>query len=78
MDTFKTNISNLTEKDYHIFIGEYFKRRHQCLDGILSLFDLNYFPKVTRRSFFLSNMQLDTPIKSPYISYSDQDMVQMY
>lgn len=78
MDLFKVDESNLTIKDCHVLIAEYYKYNKKYLDGIQSLFEVNYYPKVVRHSFFLSNMRLEYSVRLPYISYSDQDMVQMY
>lgn len=78
MDVFKKRGSILEERDILCFAAKYFKTQKTRIDGFLHLTECNYYPKFVRRSKFLSTINVDKDIMSPYISYSDQDMVQMY
>ena len=72
----KNEISKL---DIILTVISYFKTKNICIDGILSLEDIPYFPKFIYpypSSSFLSTMKIND-IKNAYISYIDQDMEQM-
>ncbi len=78
MDVFKSHESTLKDKDVLYFVTKYFRKKNKKIDGLLSLTKYNYFPRFIRQSMFLSTIVTEMRINNPYISYSDQDMVQMY
>lgn len=78
MDVFKKQSSLLNEKDILYFVSRFFKTKGKNIDGLLHLTECNYFPRFVRHTMFLSTINLEKEIKNPCISYSDQDMVQMY
>lgn len=78
MDVFKTHKSSLSDKDILYFVTKYFQKKKIKIDGLFSLTKCSYFPRFIRRSVLLSTIKTEKGINNPYISYSDQDMVQMY
>lgn len=78
MDVFKKCGSVLKEKDILCFIAKYFKSQNVKIDGLMHLTECNYYPRFVRNTKFLSTIGIDKNVMRPYISYSDQDMVQMY
>jgi GNAT superfamily N-acetyltransferase len=78
MDVFKTHMSSLSDKDILYFVTKYFKNKKMKIDGLFSLTKCTYFPRLIRQTMLLSTIETEKEINNPYISYSDQDMVQMY
>jgi len=78
MDVFKKRESVIEEKDILCSIAKYFKFKSTRIDGLLHLTVCNYYPRFVRETKFLSTMNLVKDVMRPYLSYSDQDMVQMY
>lgn len=78
MDVFKSQYSSIKYKDYLYFVTKYFYDKKEKIDGLLSLTECPYFPRYIKHSIFLSTIKTEKDINNPYISYSDQDMTQMY
>ncbi len=78
LDVFIKNGSEFVEKHVIPVIVEYYKKRKISLDGIITIFNLPYFPKLIYPSS--GSPLLSTyigEIKNPYISLTDQDMEQL-
>lgn len=78
LDVFKDVNSKITDKDIVLTVGRFFKKKKEGIDGINFLCKCSYFPKIVHRIDFLTTIETDKIIMHPYVSYSDQDMTQMY
>lgn len=80
MDQFIYNSECINNKSVLAVVASYIKEMIGTIDGIYSLHPANWFlkfiyPKPNVK--FLSTIEV-TDIINPYVSYSDQDMVQIY
>lgn len=78
LDMFIKKNSDFTEKHVISLITEYYKKQGITLDGIFTIFNIPYWPKL-RYPFFGSPLlsTYNGEINRPYISFMDQDMEQM-
>lgn len=79
LDVFKTDMK-FTERDLISLLCRYFQANNWYVDCILKLGNEGCFPHIVfpwPSTTMLSTIT-DCNIKNPYISYSDQDMEQMY
>lgn len=77
LDLFISDRTVFDEKDAIRIIVNYYKQKGIALDGINTIFNIPYFPKIKypkQGTPFLSTYESD--IKKPYISMMDQDMEQ--
>lgn len=75
LDAFIGNKELFSERDIIPTVVNYYKEKNISLDGICTIFDFPYFPKIKypkQGSPFLSTYNGE--IKKPYISLMDQDM----
>ena len=80
LDCFILPGSSLTKEDALYSAIGYFHERHVVVDGVLALEDFRYFPLLRhpwKGTALLSTCKNINEIKTPYLSYSDQDMEQM-
>lgn len=78
LDMFIKDGSDFTEKHVISFVAKYYKKQGMVLDGVSTIFDIPYCPKL--KYPFSGSPFLSTycgVINSPYISSIDQDMEQM-
>lgn len=78
LDMFIKKDSTFTEKHVISVIVDYYNKKGVKLDGLFTIFDIPYFPKIKypfSGSPFLSTY--NGHINNPYISFMDQDMEQM-
>lgn len=78
LDVFKDANSQIADKDIVLTIGEFFKKKKASIDGINFLCNCSYFPKRVHKTDILTTIETNKIIMHPYVSYSDQDMTQMY
>lgn len=75
LDTIIDKNSKLTQKDLLVFVAEYYRQRQERIDGIISLINCNWKPKVSVSHPVLSTLK--ERIVRPYITFLDQDMEQV-
>ena len=75
LDSVIVKDSSLTQKDVLVYVADYYKRKHEKLDGIFSLISCNWFPKIRISRPVLST--INQQINKPYLTYLDQDMEQV-
>lgn len=80
MDQFVYDKEHVTNKNILGVVTSYIKEAMGTVDGVYSLQNANWllkfiYPKPNAK--FLSTIEV-SDIKNPYVSYSDQDMVQIY
>lgn len=78
LDVFKKKDCMLNNKDLLISVASFFKKKRVSIDGIQLINVCKYYPCQINKAPFLSTIKLDANIKNAYISYTDQDMAQMY
>lgn len=79
LDVFISSKCNLTMRDSICIIADYYKQRNCFIDGVESVFKINYRPMICyplKGKELLSSYVGD--FKSPYISMSDQDLDQIF
>ena len=80
LDCFSLSENLLTKKNMLCGAIRYFHERHILMDGVVALGDYGYFPLLRhpwKGTALLSTCKNVNEIKTPYLSYSDQDMEQM-
>lgn len=78
LDVFKRKGAKVSNKDVLIYVATFFKKKRITIDGIQFIGECNYYPRQINKTSFLSTANIKGEIRKPYISYSDQDMTQMY
>ncbi len=76
LDVFQSKSSNVSMKNIHMGIINYFLKKNIYLDGIASMFKFNWLGMISFRRSLLSTYN-ESNFKKAYISYSDQDLEQM-
>ena len=77
LDVFSIDSKKFSTKHALQIIVDYYKKQGKYLDGILSIHNCSYFPKlVYPKTLVLSTFRKQN-ITNPYLSYNDQDMEQM-
>ncbi len=77
LDVFSIDHKKFTTKHALQIIVDHYKKQGKYFDGILSILNCSYFPKlVYPRTSVLSTFRKEN-ITNPYLSYNDQDMEQM-
>lgn len=78
LDTFINDETQITHKNIYNLVSTYLQSNNIIIDGIMSIQKFKWFGRFAfgKRKFLLSTLK--SKILNPYLSYSDQDMVQMY
>lgn len=78
LDVFNKKDSKISKKDILISVASFFKKKRIIIDGIQLLEVCKYYPRQIHTAPLLSTINTNGVIENTYISYSDQDMAQMY
>lgn len=67
--------SKITHKDLLVFVADYYRQREEAIEGIFSLNNVKWNPRVSVSHPVLSTLKEN--VKKPYITFLDQDMEQV-